>query len=245
MPHIFSKKPFFIIVTCILILTTALFFLINPIIQSHIEEKQATTQNSSKYCIVLDAGHGANDPGKIGINNVLEKDINLSIVLKLKPLLENKGFYVVLTRDSDKILASEDSSSIKRDDMIARVNLIKETSPILTVSIHQNSFTDSSSKGPQVFYYTSSTESKALADNMQNRMNQILSPEKERTPQKNDSYYLLKNSPTPIIIAECGFLSNSYEADLLTTELYQLKVARSVYFGIIDYCKTNHLIPIS
>ena len=59
---------------------------------------------SSKTCIVLDAGHGGSDPGKVGCNDALEKDINLSIVLKLKTLFENKGYKVVLTRSDDTVL---------------------------------------------------------------------------------------------------------------------------------------------
>lgn len=51
-----------------------------------------------KICIVVDAGHGGSDPGKVGINGALEKDINLTIALKLKDLLEQREISVVLTR---------------------------------------------------------------------------------------------------------------------------------------------------
>lgn len=68
---------------------------------------------SSKTCIVLDAGHGGSDPGKVGCNDALEKDINLSIVLKLKTLFENKGYKVVLTRSDDTVPADENSRSVK------------------------------------------------------------------------------------------------------------------------------------
>lgn len=103
---------------------------------------------SSKTCIVLDAGHGGSDPGKVGCNDALEKDINLSIVLKLKTLFENKGYKVVLTRSDDTVPADENSRSVKVEDLRNRVKLITDTNPVMTISIHQNSFPDASVSGP-------------------------------------------------------------------------------------------------
>ena len=179
--------------------------------------------------IVIDAGHGGEDPGKVGVNNALEKDINLSICLKLKTLLENKGFTVYLTRDKD---SAPDS---KKEDMTSRMNYIKEIQPDFIVSIHQNSFTDESVNGPQVFYYSESTEGKAFAQTMQSEINNYIKPEHPRVSQANNNYYLLKNSPAPIVIVECGFLSNPVEADLLITDAYQQKISRAIYFGIVAY----------
>ncbi len=179
--------------------------------------------------IVIDPGHGGEDPGKVGINNALEKDINLAIALKLKSMLENKGFSVYLTREDDSALSS------KKEDMKARMNLIKEVMPVFIISIHQNSFTDESVCGPQVFYYSESSDGKEFALVMQEELNAYLTPVKPRTAMSNDNYYLLKEAPTPIIIVECGFLSNASDADLLTTDSYQEKVARGIYFGINAY----------
>lgn len=150
--------------------------------------------------IVLDAGHGGFDPGKVGVNGELEKDINLSIVMKLKELLENKGFTVYLTRDSDNILASPNSTSQKKDDMIARIEKITEINPFFTVSIHQNSFTSPDTSGPQVFYYKDSVESATMAQIIQDIMNRQLNPQKGRQPQANSNYYLLTRTPTPTVI---------------------------------------------
>jgi len=107
--------------------------------------------NKDYPVIVLDAGHGGFDPGKVGINEALEKDINLSIVKKLQTLLEEEGFTVYLTREEDKLLAPANSTSKKKDDMIARIEMITELNPFFTISIHQNSFTDPSTSGPQCF----------------------------------------------------------------------------------------------
>lgn len=185
--------------------------------------------------IVLDAGHGGMDPGKVGVNNVLEKDINLSIVLKLKDLLEEEGFQVYLTRESDQLRGTSNSSSQKKEDMIARIEMVKEIDPFFTISIHQNSFPDPSVSGPQVFYYKDSIESATMAQVIQDIMNQQLEPVKNREPQANTNYYLLTRIPTPTVIVECGFLSNPTEADLLSQEDYQNRVAYAVYSGIVSY----------
>ena len=203
------------------------------------ELESPTEQPKNLGVIVLDAGHGGLDPGKVGVNDVLEKDINLAIVLKLKPLLEDYGFTVHLTRDSDKILGPANSSRPKRDDMIARVDMVKELNPYFTISIHQNSFPTPSVNGPQVFYYKDSEESATMAQIIQNSLNQYLNPQKKREPQANANYYLLTRTPTPTVIVECGFLSNPDEAALLATDAYQQKVAEAVFMGVVSYYETN------
>ena len=189
--------------------------------------------------IVLDAGHGGFDPGKVGINGALEKDINLSIVKKLKLLLEEKGFTVYLTREKDALLAPANSTTKKKDDMIARINMVTEINPFFTISIHQNSFTDSGTSGPQVFYYQDSEESATMAQVIQDVLNTQLNPTKKRAPQANTNYYLLTRTPTPTVIVECGFLSNPAEADLLTQEDYQSRVANAIFIGILSYYEAS------
>ena len=203
----------------------------------------ASDSADSKPCtIVLDAGHGGDDPGKIGINGALEKDINLSITLKLKQLLENKGYNVVLTREDSNDLSSEDASNHKREDMNKRVEIMSNSDAAITVSIHQNSFTNESVYGPQVFYYASSADSKELASVVLASLDETLSMTESRGIKANDSYYLLKKTPTPTVIVECGFLSNQTEADLLLTEDYQNKLAHAIYLGILSYLEEESLL---
>ena len=223
-----------------------IFFVIRPFDKepSSTEESSSSTEDTSSPernlpTLILDAGHGGFDPGKVGVNGILEKDINLSIVQKLQVLLEEYGFTVVLTRDSDEILGPANSSRPKMDDMIARVDMVKELNPYFTISIHQNSYTSPEVNGPQVFYYKDSVESATMAQVIQNAMNQYLEPQKKREPQANSNYYLLTRTPTPTVIVECGFLSNPNEADLLATEEYQNKVAEAICMGIVSYYETN------
>ena len=195
----------------------------------------AKTTGKLSGCIVLDAGHGGSDPGKVGCNDVLEKDINLAIVYKLKTLFENKGFEVVLTRTDDKPLVSDNSKNMKIEDMRNRVALITETMPLMTISIHQNSYPDEQVCGPQVFYYESSAEGKKLAMCIQEALNEKLKIEHPRVEKSNRTYYLLKRSEGILNIVECGFLSNKKEAELLVQDKYQERVAKAVEKGILKY----------
>ena len=233
-------KFFYGILFSVLLFITISYFY-NPkesSLENSISTEDTTEDASSKKSyptIVLDAGHGGLDPGKVGVNDVLEKDINLAIVKKLQALLEEEGFTIHLTRESDKILAPANSKSPKKDDMIKRIELVTELNPFFTVSIHQNSFTDPSVNGPQVFYYKDSEESATMAQVLQDVLNVQLNPEKKRAPQANTNYYLLTRTPTPTVIVECGFLSNPTEADLLTQESYQDRVAKAIFLGILSY----------
>ncbi len=189
--------------------------------------------------ILVDPGHGGRDPGMIGIDNLEEKGINLSIAKLVRDNLEKKGFRVVMTRTGDEGLYEEDSANKKAQDMQRRIALIKEKSPVLSVSIHQNSYQDSSVKGPQVFYYESSAEGRELAESIQKKLNEELDVQKPRTAKGNTSYYLLKRSPGVLAIVECGFLTNPEEAAKLKTEEYQKKAAQAVAEGICEYMEKN------
>lgn len=185
--------------------------------------------------VVIDAGHGGNDPGKIGINQVLEKDVNLQIARRVRTLLEQNDVKVIMTREEDEGLYDAGAANKKVQDMKKRIELIAESNAPITVSIHQNSYSDESIHGAQVFYYTSSKEGKAAAILMQQQLVEGLDPENRREAKANDSYYLLKKSTTPTIIVECGFLSNYEEAEELKTQEYQEKVAFHITMGILKY----------
>jgi N-acetylmuramoyl-L-alanine amidase len=190
---------------------------------------------NTELTIVIDAGHGGIDPGKVGINGALEKDINLAIALKLERNLAQNGINVVMTRTDDNGLYSENDTNKKVTDMKKRLEIIESANPTLAVSIHQNSYTEPSVSGVQVFYYKDSVKGKEAATIMQRQMIKTLNPEKQREAKENGSYYLLKKTSVPIMIVECAFMSNPTEAELLTQDNYQEKVAWAVYMGVMEY----------
>lgn len=194
---------------------------------------------SRQRCVVIDAGHGGADPGKVGINGELEKDINLEIARDLEGFLKAEGLRVVMTREDENGLYEEGASNKKVQDMKRRLEIIEEADPVLVVSIHQNSYHQEEVKGAQVFYYATSDKSKLLAETLQEQLRQ-LEPENHRQAKGNDSYFLLKKTAKPIVIAECGFLSNREEAQKLSTKYYQEKVAFRIYMGIMQYMNSQN-----
>lgn len=195
----------------------------------------AGLEKSKEFTVVLDAGHGGDDPGKVGVHQEEEKVINLKIAKLLKEELEHAGIRVVMTRETDADLSDVNASNKKRQSLQRRCEIAAKENPNCVISIHQNSYTDASVKGAQVFYYSNSEEGKRLAEILQQYLVEDVDSQNHRMAKGNDSYYLLKNMESPTVIVECGFLSNPEEATLLMTEEYQLKVAKAICKGIVNY----------
>ena len=187
--------------------------------------------------VIIDAGHGGDDPGKIGVDGVQEKDLNLKMALALRDLLEQQDVAVLMTREDAGGLYDERTSNKKVQDMKRRIEIIEKTDPVLTVSIHQNSYPEEYVHGAQVFYYTGSMGSETLASGIQDQLVRGLDPENHRKVKANDSYYLLKKTKGTIVIVECGFLSNQAEAEKLCDEEYQDRIAWLIHKGILRYLK--------
>ena len=211
-------------------LCMTLLLLVGMIIVSKKLSQLVTSENvqAKKVVVVIDAGHGGHDPGKVGVNDALEKDINLQIAEKVKKYLEKNEIEVVMTREDDVM---EDT---KLEDMKKRVALINKTKPVITVSIHQNSYSDPNVKGAQVFYYTDSEVSKEAASLMQEELKKV-DTENFRQIKSNSDFYMLKKTEVPTIIVECGFLSNLREAEKLVTDEYQEQMAEAICDGILTW----------
>jgi len=200
-----------------------------------VNQTERGTQKVASPLILVDAGHGGSDPGMIGVGGLEEKGINLSISLLLRDTLEKSGYSVIMTREEDKGLYDSSAANKKAQDMQRRIAMIREHMPVLSVSIHQNSYHDAGVHGPQVFYYESSVEGKKLAEAVQSSLNDLLEVDRPREVKGNTSYYLLKRSSGILVIVECGFLTNPEEAQKLQTKEYQEKVAAAVSEGIRTY----------
>ena len=203
-----------------------------------VENRQADMREE-KPLVVIDAGHGGFDPGKVGIDGQLEKDINLSIAKKLKAYLEASDVNVVMTRDTDTGLYQSGDSHKKVSDMRRRCEVIDEANPDLVVSIHQNSYHEEYVSGGQVFYYKTSEKGKYLAELLQERFDYVLGEANRRVAKANDNYYLLLHVKEPIVIVECGFLSNRKEAKALESEDYQDRMAWTIHMGVMEYLNTD------
>lgn len=219
-----------------LFFTILLLFFSISLIDTHTSSVLSSQVSSSApFTVVIDAGHGGFDSGKVGIDGTLEKDINLSIAKKLEKLLLASDIHVIMIRNEDIGLYEESSNNKKRQDMANRARLMNEANAHCIVSIHQNSYPEESVDGAQVFYYTGSKQGQRLATLIQQELIDDIDPSNHRTQKSNDSYYLLKNVSAPIVIAECGFLSNWAESKKLVDDTYQQKLAWAIHMGILQY----------
>lgn len=193
-----------------------------------VQDASGSSIKKEEVLIVIDPGHGGEDPGKVGVNDALEKDINLKIGEKLRELLEDQGIQIVMTREDDFVPES------KKEDLKKRVELINEVNPDIVVCVHQNSFTDQTVAGPQVFYHGSSEISKKIAQTLQEEL-WLVDEEHQREIKGNENYYMLSQTEVPTVIVECGFLSNQEDAEKLVTEEYQDKIAQAICAGITKW----------
>lgn len=187
--------------------------------------------------IIIDAGHGGFDPGAEA-NDVVEKDVNLEIALNLRDLLLVMGFEVIMIRDDDISVHDPHATTIrqkKRTDLLNRLEIINSNQHAVFVSIHQNTY-PGQSRGAQVFYTPKNDDAKLLADAIQTSIRENLQPENDRVIRKtNNDIYILYNAKIPAVLVECGFLTNPAEAELLTQEEYQQKMAYAILIGILQY----------
>jgi len=188
--------------------------------------------------IVVDPGHGGEDPGKVGVGGSYEKDINLQVAIKLRSLLAQGGAGVVMTRELDESLCKNGEGLTlrerKREDLKARIKIAEENKADLHISIHCNSFPKSNSSGAQVFYAPHVPGSYELAQSVQASLRETLGNTR-RTVKEDTVTYVMKNTKIPTINVEIGFLSNVREEKMLLDENYQDKVAWAIYSGIVRY----------
>ena len=201
--------------------------------QVQTEQEEQVKPKGITVCI--DPGHGGVDPGKVGVNEALEKDINLAISTLLRQELEAAGYTVIMTREDDNGLYEEGEKHKKMADLKRRIAMIEEQKPDVVVGIHQNSFTQESSKGAQVFYYKDSGEGAKLADTIQEQLKTELADGNSRVAKANDNYYMLLHTSVPMVIVECGFLSNHEEAEKLITVDYQKQLAQIIAKAVDSY----------
>jgi N-acetylmuramoyl-L-alanine amidase len=186
--------------------------------------------------ILLDPGHGGPDGGA-GNEQALEKDIALNISLKVRDYLQEQGALVIMTRESDKDLADEDTRGYSRrkvEDLKKRLKMINDSDNDLFVSIHLNAIPSSRWSGAQTFYAPHYQENVKVAKFIQDELRVNLENTTRKAKQINQ-VYILKHAKKPGVLVEVGFLSNPTEREQLKKDSYQEKVAASIYQGVLRY----------
>jgi len=198
-------------------------------------------KNYSPLTIVIDPGHGGEDPGAVA-NGVIEKEVNLKVAIKLKELLSATGYNIVLTRDSDVLLYNEGEENKKKHyDVRNRLKIVENYENSIYVGIHMNKFPIEKYKGLQTFYSENHPLSKSLAFDVQEHTKLLLTDNTRKIRPENNSIYILNRAQVPAVLVECGFLSNYSEAKQLSREPYQEMLAFTIYCGITEFLSREEL----
>lgn len=205
--------------------------------------KSVSASNLNGKTVVIDPGHGGFDSGA-SANGAVEKDINLEISKRLKEFIEGGGGAAYLTRDTDTDTADPNRSkgvTQKKSDLQMRKAAAEKYKADIFVSVHVNKFPQAEYHGAQVFYDKDSAESKMLAEAIQQAIKDVIKDENNRTAKATgDSIFVINDNSVPSVLVECGFLSNSQEAELLKQPDYQKKTAEGIYKGILKYFENSN-----
>lgn len=191
-------------------------------------ESSASTYNEksnirNNYVVFVDAGHGGKDPGAVA-NGIREKDINLSIALKVRNKLKALGVEVFMNREKDVFVDYKDTAVMANN-----------TNADAFVSIHNNSIKSSSVSGIESFYNKSID--KPWASLIHNKLIGYTGA-KDRTLKWND-FTVTVRTKMPAVLVEGGFLTNAQEAAKLKTDSYQEKIANAIVDGAMEYLRSN------
>lgn len=221
-------------ISCLILVIISVFFMI--VGKFFLYDDLPTISNKESYTvIVLDAGHGGMDSGA-NVGDIFEKDLNLEIVMKIKDFLSLYNVEVKLTRSEDTLLADNNSSHKKRDDLFNRVKFTRSFNSPILVSVHMNKFAEEKYSGLQVFFSKNNPYSEALALLVQTNTKECLQPSNNRNIKPaTSSIYLLDRLECPSVLIECGFLSNREELIKLTEDSYQNKLAFVIANSIIEF----------
>lgn len=192
---------------------------------SEIQVFARSIEEEKQKLIVIDAGHGDEDPGS-SISNVDEKDLNLQIALKLKSALEEEGYEVMMTRSDDTYLT-----------LTERAEFANEVEADLFISIHQNSYIDDSTVSGIEVYYNESTKTESdevLAQFIQTELVETTGA-RDRGIRAYDESVVTRKTEMPACLVELGYMTNKSELSLLQSDAYQYKLVTGMVNGINQF----------
>lgn len=209
-----------------------IIILITLSVSSHSAPASSFSHENHK-CIIIDPGHGTPDGGAVSSTGTIESTLNLEISLKLKEELTERGYKVIMTRESEDGLDQK-----KKTDMNMRLDIMENTPADIFVSVHINKFHQSKYRGAETLYSSNFIQSTLLAQLIMDEIKSIDPDNQTRgIKEAEKSLFLMKNASLPAVIVECGFLSNPEEEKLLKDSAYQGRIASAICDGIVAYYK--------
>ena len=193
--------------------------------------------------VILDAGHGGEDGGAVGVTGLVEKELNLDLAKRLCALLEARGVRVIMTRTEDVLLydrGADFEGRKKALDLAARQAIGDQNPDALFVSLHANTFSQGVYHGLQIWYSPNHAESALLAESIRSEVVGALQPDNHRQSKAAGSnIYLLHHLRQPAVLVECGFLSNPTECRALEDAAYREQLALALCHGILAYYESD------
>ncbi len=190
--------------------------------------------------VVLDPGHGGEEPGAVGPAGTVEKAVNLAIAQEAERQLEALGATVVLTRTSDY-----------RITLVSRAAIATSLQPQLFVSIHHNAAPDGPREGPgaETYFQIASAESKRASGILYEELVAAFAPydvawvadrdagAKYRPRDGGGDYYgiLNRSAGVPAVLSEAAFISNAPEEQLLADPAFQAVEARAITNAVVRF----------
>lgn len=192
--------------------------------------------------VIIDAGHGLPDGGAVADDGTMESTLNLAICNKLYALFKEAGINCIMTRSDENGIYSDSNSirSKKVSDIKNRIEIAGKYPNAIFVSVHMNTFSDSSVHGAQVFYKSDSKFSQTLAATLQSLINESFQKDNTKISKPvPKNVYLFNNISNETILVECGFLTNSDDLKNLKDENFQQQMAQKIFIAVNAALKSD------
>ena len=230
-----NARPFLVICSILV----AIGIMLGSISHAYSDDNYSDVMNGvEQRVIIIDAGHGGEDSGAVGVDGTLEKDLNMQLSMLIGEELKSRGYTVVYTRTEDKLLYSEEENikGIRKiSDLKNRCKISFQYDDPVFISVHMNTYGASKYSGLQVYYTDENDESKNLARSIQNNVKNSIQKENTRQTKAGKNLYILENCNGTGVLIECGFLSNEEECRKLSEKEYQKQLSFAIVCGIIEY----------
>ena len=209
--------------------------------QSEVQPQQTPARRGC--VVIIDAGHGGEDGGAIGVTGLVEKDLNLDLAKRLCALLEAEGVSVIMTRTEDVLLYDRNANYEGRKkvlDLAARQAIGDKYPDALFISLHANTFPQEKYHGLQIWYSPNHPKSATLAEALRSEVVSALQPDNHRQSKvAGSNIFLLENLQQPAVLVECGFLSNTAECRALEDSAYRQSLVQALCQGILAYYESD------
>ena len=181
--------------------------------------------------IALDAGHGGSDTGAIGPTGVTEKGVTLRVAKALQKLLQAEGATVLMTRTTDTEVSPKKANASDVEELQARCDVGNDGNADIFISMHMDSFTNSTPSGTTGYYYTKGSKaSQRLAQYVSEGVVTALSTGNRGT--KSCNFYVVKHTDMPATLVEMAFISNDKEEKLMNSEAGINRAAEGILNGL-------------